>query len=201
MIGCVIGGFAVRYHILIHDARDKVKTLPCDEHGKKLDQIPVIHEKVETLSTKVETIIEFLSDIYGALVTKKMIDPAVALKKFSALSVTLSPRRMSELGLELYQKSGMQLLFENNKNRFIEKIEKQKPAAALDVEELALSILYNSTHEPVFKPVKDWLFNNPVFNGLDIDMSAICLVASFELRDIYLEKHPELLPDLEPVHT
>jgi len=30
---------------------------------------------------------------------------------------------------------------------------------------------------------------------MDIDMSAICYVASFELRDAYLKKHPEILPD------
>ena len=117
-------------------------------------------------------------------------------KKFKAnLTVAYSPRKLSDLGCELYQKSGMQVVLEANMHLFIEKIEDTKPTSALDVEDLAYSVLSNETPELIFKPVKDWLFNNPVFTEMDIDMSAICYVASFELRDAYLKKHPEILPD------
>ena len=117
-------------------------------------------------------------------------------KKFKAyLTVAYSPRKLSELGDELYQKSGMKVLLNANMDHFVGKIENEKPIAALDVEDLAYSVLYNETSEPIFKPVKDWLFNNPVFRELDIDLSAICYVASIELRDVYLKKHPDILPE------
>jgi len=31
----------------------------------------------------------------------------------------------------------------------------------------------------------------------DIEMATICYVASFELRDAYLKKHPEILPEMD----
>ena len=146
IISGVIGGIAVRYHISIQQTKKKVDALPCiehgqkldelqkktekfdalpcDEHGKKLDEVQIISKKVDALKVTSDKMVDILSEICGALVSKKMIDPN-------------------------------------------------------------------------FKPVKNWLFNNPRFKETDIDMSDLCWVAGFELRDAYLKKHPEIMPDYE----
>ena len=49
IVGCVIGGFIYKYHTLIYRTKKKVKELPCQEHTKKLDELPVISKKVDEL--------------------------------------------------------------------------------------------------------------------------------------------------------
>jgi hypothetical protein len=176
---------ATLYHVSIQSTRKKVEKLPCDHHQRAIDDVEkALLKKMEKLPCDYHQ--RAIVNIEKTLLSKK---------RFKAqLTVAQSPRKLSELGHGLYQKSGMQTVLDDNMPHFIEKIENINPTSALDVEDMAYSVLFNSTSESIFKPVKDWLFNNPVFNELDIDMSAICYVASIELRDAYLGKHPEMLP-------
>jgi hypothetical protein len=119
----------------------------------------------------------------------------IGKKKFkSEFSITQSPRKLSEKGHGLYVDSAVNLVLKDNIDWFISQIDEISPQSALDAEDAAYHVLLNSTSEAMFKPVKDWLYNHPVYLELDIDMSAICYVASFELRDAYLKAHPELIP-------
>ena len=175
--GIFIGGIVNKYRSILTNTKKKVDehTKKINAHTNKIDNLPCDSHR--------RAIVNIEKSLLGK-------------KRFKAnLTVAYSPRKLSELGYELYQKSGMQIVLEANMNLFIKKIEDATPTSALDVEDLAYSVLYSDTSELIFKPVKDWLFNNPVFNEMDIDMSAICYVASFELRDVYLKKHPEILPD------
>ena len=168
--GIIIGGIANKYRTMLKDTKKKVNA-----NTKKIDSLPCDSHR--------RAIVNIEKSLLGK-------------KRFKAnLTVAYSPRKLSELGSELYQKSGMQAVLEENMCVFVEKIENEKPTSALDVEDLAYSVLFGDTSELFFKPVKDWIFNHPVFNEMDIDMSAICYVASFELRDAYLKKHPEILPE------
>jgi len=65
IVGCVIGGFIVRYHIGIQTTRKKVDELPCDAHGKKLDDINV---SINKHTEKLESHTEKLNNIRTALI-------------------------------------------------------------------------------------------------------------------------------------
>jgi len=75
-----------------------------------------------------------------------------------------------------------------------------------DVEERSNSVIMGSTSSPIFNHIKNYLYFNPdtvelAGAAVEVSMFTVVYVMGLYLRDIYLEKHPELLPDLEPVHT
>jgi len=157
------------------------------------------HKKVDKHQRKIAAVEKIVDDLPCDTHRKAIVNIEKTLlgkKDFKAkLAVTFSPRRLTEFGRELYQKSGMQAVLESNILHFVEKLEVERPKTALDVEDLANWVLFKSTDEDFFIPVKNWLYNNPALDEEDIDMSDICYVASLELRDAYLKKHPEILPD------
>jgi hypothetical protein len=160
------------YFTRFKKTEEKVANLPCSSHSN-------------TLNKHRNALLEIGQEIFGS-------------KRYKSYSISLSPRQLSELGQELYQKSGVQRVLENNMPYFIEKLEKEHPKTALDAEDMAHFVLLSSRSEDIFNPVKNWIYNNPKFNDTDIDMSDINYVASLPLRNAYLQKHPEILPE-EPV--
>jgi len=105
---------------------------------------------------------------------------------------TRSPRDLSEKGIELYEKSGGKKLIESNVDHLIGLINKRSPKTALDVQTLANMVLYDEMDNDIFIPVKDYIFNNPKFYENDIDLTTVCVVMSYPLRNLYLKRYPEL---------
>ena len=68
IVGCVVGGFIVRYHIGIQTTRKKVNGLPCDAHGKKLDDINVSitnhTEKINNMHIALIEVCDALNRLY-----------------------------------------------------------------------------------------------------------------------------------------
>lgn len=209
--------YITMYHVSIQNTKKKVDELPCDDHKKELSEVSTLakntKEKTDKLpceknEQKIDATIHLLDalmskvadlpcgshrkaivNIENTLLSKRVFTPS--------LSVSLSPKRLTEIGRELYQISGIQTVLENNINHFIEKIEAFAPKTALDVQNYSLHVIFNSTDEDIFIPIKNWLYRNPVFYENDIDMADICYVASLELRDVYLTEHTELLLEIE----
>ena len=185
---CVVVYKITMYHVSIQETRRKVDDLPCDENGKKIDSTARI---LDALLLKVDNLPcdrhrDAIFNIENTLLSKRQFKPS--------LSASLSPKKLTEQGYKLYQISGIQTVLENNLQYYIEKIEAFAPKTAWDTNNLAFNVIFNSKDEDFFIPVKDWAFNNPVFNDEDIDMDDICYVASLQLRDAYFEKYPHLLP-------
>ena len=181
---------AAMYHVSIQDTRKKVDNLPCDENGKKIDSTARI---LDALLSKVDNLPcgrhrDAIFNIENTLMGKRQFKPS--------LFAALSPKKLTEKGYKLYQTSGIQAVLENNLQYYIEKVEAFAPKTAWDTSNLAFNVIFNSKDENFFIPVKNWAYNNPVFEGEDFDMDDICYVASLQLRDFYLEKYPHLLPAL-----
>lgn len=111
------------------------------------------------------------------------------------LSLTRSPRQLSDSGLKLFSESGCKKLLLENGEYYLKKLEDRKPLTALDVETESHSVLLLLSDEKLFYPIKDFLYKNPKFNGIDIDLNALCFVMGLELRNEYLKKHPEISVD------
>ena len=158
IVVAVISFFAARYHFSIQRTRKTVEALPCDENGKKIDAtariLDALASKVDNLQCGVHR--KAIVNIENTLLSKRMFAPS--------LSASLSPKRLSEHGRELYQISGIQTVLENHLQHFIEKIEAFAPKTALDAQNLSLHVIFNSTDEDFFIPVKNLLFNNPSFD-------------------------------------
>jgi len=117
--GIIIGGIANKYRSMLTDTKKKV-----DEHTKKLNAYT---KKTDNLPCDNHR--RAIVNIEKSILGKKRLK--------ANLTIAYSPRKLSELGSDLYQKSGMKNVLEAN-------------------------------------------------------------MASFVLRDAYLKKHPEILPDNDP---
>lgn len=112
-----------------------------------------------------------------------------------SLSITKSPRQLSEIGIQLYNESGCKDLILGYTDYFIGKLEERNPKTALDVETESHSVLLSLSDEDKFKKIKDYLYNHPKFENSDIDINTLCFVMSLELRNIYLQKHKEIIEE------
>ena len=76
---------------------------------------------------------------------------------------------------------------------------KINPKTPYDVEEKAESTIQWSTDNDIFNSIKNYLYYGPEYielSGVKIEVSIfqITHVMGLYLRDIYLEKHPDLIP-------
>ena len=190
IVGGIIGGFVVRYHIAIQNTRKKVDKLPCDAHGEQID---LTRRIFDAHTEKLDDMREVLVGISAALINKKMIDPASVLQK-------LSPFRLTVEGEKHLINSGGKACIDENLEYFLSELEKTNPQNALDVENGATSILWSNSRKPFFNDIKNYVFLDP--QGISL-LSTIAAMGNY-LRDKYFEIHPELLPDgvqIEQIET
>jgi len=110
---------------------------------------------------------------------------------------------MTELGKKLFEISKAKATIDNNKDFFIAEIEKTTPKTAFDVEDNALEVLLKNLSNDIFQDIKNYIYNEPdeiplKTNNNDtvrirISLTIILRLMAIELRDIYLNKHPELV--------
>lgn len=74
---------------------------------------------------------------------------------------------------------------------------KLKVKTALDVEILAQRVCLDVSRNEDFKPIKDFIYTHPVFEGANISIDTIAMLMGLELRNEYLKLHPEIDPTSE----
>ncbi len=104
-----------------------------------------------------------------------------------------SPITLTELGKNVLVESGGEEYLNRNYTSLIEEMEGENLKTALDVQNYSSSLLFQKTEGDGFKDIKDWVYNNPVYNEINITMAEIIRVMGVSLRDKYLEKHPDLI--------
>jgi hypothetical protein len=120
------------------------------------------------------------------LLEKKFIDN-------SCYSESHSPVQMSLLGKELYQQSGAKELMEELSEKLLAELESDfQQDTALEVQRNSLRILLEKMDEREFRSLQKFAYNNPVFNDNPLTYSNILFVTSLELRNRYLERHPDV---------
>lgn len=119
---------------------------------------------------------------------------ALGFKRSGSMTVSNSPRVLNENGKKVFEEINGGKILEKNKDRLMNKITERKPRNAFDVESFSyLSLLEDSIDEEYFDSVKLYIYNNPVVNGIDIDLGIVCTIMSITLRDMYLKAHPEII--------
>ena len=145
------------------------------EHSAKIDSISV------WIMKKDKTMIEILAGVH-------------------------SPVRLKQPGIALLEISGGKKCIDENINFFISKLKKLKPKTPYDVQQQSNDLIMSNTNLPLFNPIKNFLYFNPdtiEVSGekVETSMFAVVYIMSIYLRDIYLEKNPEILPQNNPVQN
>jgi len=143
--------------------------------GKKID------DKLEPTLVKINSTLDRISRY---IITKDSLDPAF----FS----TSSPVELNELAKELLDKSGGKAFVDNTLDFLISKIEERNPKSILDIQQLAVSVIFDLVDTEAFSKIKDFVYQNPKYQSQDVDIPVIINIIALYLRDKYFEKHPEL---------
>ncbi|MDE6429687.1 MAG: hypothetical protein K2K65_00770, partial [Duncaniella sp.] len=105
-------------------------------------------------------------------------------------------------GEKLLNESGGAEFIEKYSDFFIARMEEQTPKTALDVEDLASSILLAHSNDDIFISLKNWIYNAPPreiksvdgsVRMADVGLNDIVFVMSLPLRDKYLKRHPNIM--------
>jgi len=152
---------------------------------KKSDDISGISKKIDDkLEPTLVKINSTLDRISRYIITKDSLDPAF----FS----TSSPVELNELAKELLDQSGGMAFVDNTLDFLISKIEERNPKSILDIQQLAVSVIFDLVDTEAFSKIKDFVYQNPKYRSQDVDIPVIINIIALYLRDKYFEKHPEL---------
>jgi len=157
----------------------------CETHQQEIESSK---SKFDTIQGSIINIENKLAYIAGSLGHKSTDDN---------MSVTRSPRQVSDKGFLFLTASGADILLENIKSDLIVELQSKNPKTALDVETISLDVLINHSNDDSFNHLKNHLYNNPKFQETDVNLSSACFLMSLELRNEYLKLHPEIIPDIE----
>ena len=188
----VIVGVAV-YFVTMHYARlkgleKKVDAQPCESHRNSISALESMKGMLGSVNEQVTNISKWIMHI-----DDKMID---------VLAQKRSPLAMTKIGRELFRVSGAEKAMEENAESLLSELEKRNPRTPFDVEDYAVSVLLRNMSHTMFNEVKNYLYYQPETvtftdeNGTDTDvtlsMFAIVRLMGLDLRDRYLERHPEI---------
>ena len=178
------------------DKVNAIDSLPCPHHNSRLDSHDAQIADSRALMSKIEGQLDIVVQNSIEKGNKK-----IRSKSGNTFSAKHSPRKLNENGFTLFNDSGGKELLESNLSFFISKIEQLQPKTALDVEDMALTVLQTHTSDDIFIPIKNWVYNAPTREirdpdgsrrMQDIDMDDVLFVMSIPLRDEYLKLHSEI---------
>lgn len=112
------------------------------------------------------------------------------------LFISLSPITTSELGEELYEKSGGKEFFEKYKDEFLDKLDDDQFDSPLEVQEDAIKVMIFNSRDAKFKDIQNFVYYNPVYNDNKISYIDILNILGLKLRDYYFKKNPDKFSDV-----
>ena len=175
-----------KYHSNLETTQKTVSSLPCSQRKNEIDQLKSFEKSFDSMAERFEEVCKWImrNDI----------------NTIDTLAPKHSPRRMNRMGIEVYEETGAKQVFEDNKNFFLAELEKKNPKTAYDVEDAAFEVLLANLQEPIYNPIKSYLYTSPSKivkkdeSGSDLEielsMGLLLQLMSLELRDSYLELHP-----------
>jgi len=171
---------------------EKVTTHEADVSSLKKDMgevktsVSVINTEIGNIKESVKTIQGNIVGIYSLLAgTGKGIGNGGIIN-------ANSPLKLTPVGDKILVESGGKIFVDDNFPLFEGKISDKAPTTKFDVQLLSVQIILSEINNPGLSPVKNFLYNNPSFEGFNLNLNLITYVLGIYLRDKYLEKHPEL---------
>ncbi len=162
------------------------------------DQNEQRHRNSEQRHSNVENALKDISMRVGTIERFLIKNGGADYNEFTQMN---SPRQLNPKGRKLYNESGAALFLEKNKERLLQmltdKMDELPVKTALDVEMFAQRVCWDISTDEGFKPVKDYIYTHPVFDGSDVSLDIITMLMGLELRNEYLKIHPEIDPTSE----
>lgn len=158
-------------------------------------QLAPMKENIKEVNKSINHIEKYLIRISEYWRTKQ---PKSFTAIYKQLEEKASPVKSTGLGEKILKESGLKKVIDDNKERFIKKIELLKSKTAYDVENNAFDVLFEESSNDSFNVIKNWLYENPEYeynNNVKfiVDLTMVVRIGRIYLRDLYLDKHKELI--------
>ncbi len=167
--------YYTKIHSKISSLEGKVQHSDCQRHGVAINGF----------DASTQAILHKIEFIERALIAK---DPNM----LTTFAQSNSPLQLNQRAIDLMTASGADEILEKHKDDLVKQIEELESATAYDVEQNAYKVLILNSNASWFIPLKEYIFNNPIFQGHNVNLDVICFVMSLPLRNHYFEKHPEI---------
>ena len=148
---------------------------------KGVESITAVCAKLETRLSKIETVLDRICHYLAA-------KEGLSTDFFSANS----PMMLNDLAKRLLVESGGKDFANDQSEVLIAELENRAPKTKLDVQQTAVLVVFDSTVSDKFNRIKDFIYQNPIYEGEKIELTTLVNIIALYLRDKYLEKHPEL---------
>lgn len=99
-----------------------------------------------------------------------------------------SPVELNDLSKEILEKSGAKEFVDCDFEFLKEKIDEKKPQGLLDIQNSAISVIFDLEDTEKFKDARNFVYNNPKYKEHDINIQIIINIAALYLRNKYLKK-------------
>lgn len=177
----------------------RLKNAPCQKH----------EEFIERHTDKIDGMANSLSKIEGKLeMLIRMVPQTAAPYRESllsddkpALAQKNSPKTLNPNGEKVSETFGCRAFLEANKDWLLSEVSKFNPKTALDVEMSSLYALRVASSDERFNNLKDLIYNSPKIDlrlptgdtkNVEVTLEDVLFVISLPLRDLYLQRHPEI---------
>lgn len=144
---------------------------------------------------KEQTVRSFEIDVIKRWIIKRDV------KMVDGFAPKNSPRQLNDLGRTIIEVSGAALILTSIGNKMLTQMEEKIIKTAFDAETEAYFVMLGNENDDAYIPLKNYIYNQPSsvtvnVNGEDItteiSYDAIVRATSIALRDMYLDKHPEI---------
>lgn len=188
-VGVIVWLVARKWFSLQHEIKD---------HGNKIEDEGTQIKGCESRIDKLDNVISGIREDIAIIKTHLIEKDSKAAKVFSGKA---SPRKLNEMGLQVYKEFDGPVFLDKNQDFLFRMIDEKNPQTALDVENASLEVLYKCVENNIFNDVKVLVYNSKAITIQEkgkepaeyaITMNDICFIFSLELRDRYLAAHPDV---------
>lgn len=158
------------------DISDKVKDLP-EAVNRNTENIE------KQVIPKLDSISKALRTITSILYKKEIIDK-------TDLFEASSPVKLTKTGMVVLELIGGKQYVDDNSERLVQLMKEQNYKSALDVQNQANLLILEQAGTDDFVPIKDFIYQNPKYKDVALDMSTVVPVMGIYLRDKYFQKYP-----------
>lgn len=144
-----------------------------------------LHEDMPAMRTTLARIDKGFALLNSVLLEKTVISR-------SCYSQEASPRAINTLGEQLLRESGAREVFETKKFDLLRELERMPIDSRLALEREAMNLMLAHRDDEDCRPLQDFAFEHPTFNGKPLTYADILFVIALKLRDFYRTRHAYL---------
>lgn len=177
-----------KFYNSVSGTQDSVTKLETtvQSHSDKIDSFQKTVDKLDYVCDQLTEVIKWIVKM----------DP----QAIDTLAPKHSPRRLSTVGMMLYQECGAEKALNENKDFLLAELKKKDPKTAYDVEEGSFDVLLENLSNKMFNEVKNYIYNEPEMKELTgpdqetvtvkLSIFLILRLMAIVLRDEYLKVNP-----------